>query len=40
MQLSREDLLQAYRRMKTIRDFEELLHDEIQTGEIAGFTHL
>ncbi|RVQ66572.1 thiamine pyrophosphate-dependent dehydrogenase E1 component subunit alpha [Croceicoccus ponticola] len=40
MQLSREDLLQAYRRMKTIRAFEELLHDEIQTGEIAGFTHL
>ena len=40
MQLSREDLLGAYRRMKTIRDFEELLHEEIATGEIAGFTHL
>ena len=40
MQLSREDLLQAYRQMKTIRAFEERLHDEIMTGEIAGFTHL
>jgi len=40
MQLSRSELLQAYRRMKTIREFEERLHVEIATGEIAGFTHL
>ncbi|API59196.1 ABC transporter substrate-binding protein [Tardibacter chloracetimidivorans] len=40
MQLSREALLQAYRQMKVIREFEERLHSEIQTGEIAGFTHL
>jgi pyruvate dehydrogenase E1 component alpha subunit len=40
MQLSREALLRAYRRMKIIREFEERLHEEIQTGEIAGFTHL
>ncbi len=40
MQLSRDQLIQAYRRMATIRAFEERLHDEIQTGEIAGFTHL
>jgi pyruvate dehydrogenase E1 component alpha subunit len=40
MQLSREALLGAYRRMKVIREFEERLHVEIQTGEIAGFTHL
>ncbi len=40
MQLSREQLLQAYRRMKVIREFEERLHSEIATGEIAGFTHL
>lgn len=40
MQLSREALLRAYRQMKTIREFEERLHQEIQTGEIAGFTHL
>ncbi len=40
MQLSRENLLRAYRQMKTIREFEERLHTEIQTGRIAGFTHL
>jgi len=40
MQLSREALLRAYRQMKTIRAFEDRLHDEIQAGEIAGFTHL
>ena len=40
MQLSRERMLQAYRQMKVIREFEERLHAEIQTGEIAGFTHL
>jgi acetoin:2,6-dichlorophenolindophenol oxidoreductase subunit alpha len=40
MQLSRETMLDAYRQMKTIRAFEERLHDEIQTGEVAGFTHL
>lgn len=36
----REALLDAYRKIKTIREFEERLHVEIQTGEIAGFTHL
>ena len=40
MQFSRDELIGAYRRMKTIRAFEERLHDEIKTGEIAGFTHL
>lgn len=40
MQLSREALTRAYRQMKVIREFEERLHIEIQTGEIAGFTHL
>ena len=40
MQMSREALLRAYRQMKIIREFEERLHTEIQTGEIAGFTHL
>jgi acetoin:2,6-dichlorophenolindophenol oxidoreductase subunit alpha len=38
--LPREQLLRAYRTMKTIREFEERLHVEIQTGEIPGFTHL
>ena len=40
MQLSREDLLKAYRQMKTIRVFEERLHDEFATGDIPGFVHL
>ena len=40
MSLSETELLNAYRRMKTIREFEERLHVEIQTGEIPGFTHL
>lgn len=40
MGLGRDELLGAYRRMLTIRLFEERLHDEIKTGEIAGFTHL
>src|SRR5258708_12666316 len=40
MQFTDKELIQAYRRMKTIREFEERLHLEIATGEIAGFTHL
>ncbi|WP_342363935.1 thiamine pyrophosphate-dependent dehydrogenase E1 component subunit alpha [Terrarubrum flagellatum] len=40
MQLSREDLLRTYRQMRLIREFEERLHVENRTGEIAGFTHL
>ena len=35
-----DDLARIYRQMRTIREFEERLHLEIQTGEIAGFTHL
>ncbi|PXY34453.1 ABC transporter substrate-binding protein [Prauserella sp. PE36] len=33
-------LLDAYRTMRTIRAFEERLHDEFATGEIPGFVHL
>ena len=40
MTMSRKAMLAAYRRMATIRQFEERLHEEIKTGEIAGFTHL
>ena len=40
MPLSRDQLRRAYRQMKTIREFEERLHLEITTGDIAGFTHL
>ena len=38
IQQSEDQLLRAYRQMKTIREFEERLHKEIMTGEIAGFT--
>ena len=40
MPLSKDQLRRAYRQMKTIREFEERLHTEIATGDIAGFTHL
>ncbi|MFD3575812.1 thiamine pyrophosphate-dependent dehydrogenase E1 component subunit alpha [Streptomyces sp. NPDC058644] len=33
-------LLDAYRTMRTIRDFEERLHAEFATGDIPGFVHL
>lgn len=38
--LPREDLLQAYRTMRTIREFEERLHVEFAKGGIPGFVHL
>ncbi len=40
MQLSNAQIVRAYRQMRTIREFEERLHVENPTGEIAGFTHL
>ncbi|PWR21620.1 thiamine pyrophosphate-dependent dehydrogenase E1 component subunit alpha [Zavarzinia compransoris] len=40
MQLSREDLLLAYRRMRRIRDFEDRVHIEFAAGEMPGFVHL
>ena len=40
MQLSREQLLQSYRDMCTIRKFEDRVHDEFATGNIPGFVHL
>ncbi len=40
MQLSREDLLKAYHQMRTIRDFEERVHEEFSAGNIPGFVHL
>jgi acetoin:2,6-dichlorophenolindophenol oxidoreductase subunit alpha len=33
-------LLEAYRTMRTIRAFEERVHEEFGTGEIPGFVHL
>jgi pyruvate dehydrogenase E1 component alpha subunit len=38
--LTREQLLDAYRTMRTIREFEERVHREFATGEIPGFVHL
>src|SRR5260370_38776902 len=38
--LNREQLLSAYRTMRTIREFEERVHAEFATGEIPGFVHL
>ena len=40
MQLNREQLLTAYRTMRTIRDFEERVHVEFLAGGIPGFVHL
>ena len=40
MQLGKDELLKAYRTMKTIREFEERIHIEFATGEIPGFVHL
>ena len=40
MNLTSHELLDAYRVMRTIRDFEERVHDEFAAGEIPGFVHL
>lgn len=38
--LDKGGLLEAYRRMKTIREFEERLHVDFGRGDIPGFVHL
>src|SRR5919112_166096 len=38
--VTKEQVLDAYRTMRTIREFEERLHREFATGEIPGFVHL
>src|SRR5215468_1781559 len=38
--LSKAQLLQAYRTMRTIREFEERVHVEFAKGDIPGFVHL
>jgi acetoin:2,6-dichlorophenolindophenol oxidoreductase subunit alpha len=38
--LTKDQLLDAYRRMRTIREFEERIHKEFATGAIPGFVHL
>jgi len=37
---TKTELLDAYRTMKTIRVFEDRIHDEFSTGLIPGFVHL
>ncbi|WP_028935937.1 thiamine pyrophosphate-dependent dehydrogenase E1 component subunit alpha [Pseudonocardia spinosispora] len=39
-ELGPEQLLEAYRTMRTIRDFEERVHEEFASGDIPGFVHL
>jgi pyruvate dehydrogenase E1 component alpha subunit len=39
-ELGAEELLTAYRQMRTIRGFEDRVHEEFATGEIPGFVHL
>src|ERR671927_1315075 len=38
--VTKEQVLEAYRVMRTILEFEERLHREFATGEIPGFVHL
>ena len=38
--LSKDKLLEAYRIMRTIREFEERLHVDFARGDIPGFVHL
>src|SRR4029077_1752729 len=40
MQLSRDELIRAYRAMGTIRRFEERVQEEFSKGSIPGFVHL
>ncbi|HZZ51592.1 MAG TPA: thiamine pyrophosphate-dependent dehydrogenase E1 component subunit alpha [Pseudonocardia sp.] len=39
-ELGPDQLLDAYRTMRLIREFEERVHEEFATGEIPGFVHL
>jgi len=40
MELSRDDLIDAYRRMRRIRAFEEKLEELVKSGKLGGFLHL
>lgn len=40
MEPSKEELLKAYRTMKTIREFEARIAKEFEAGTVPGFTHL
>ena len=38
--LAKDALLACYRRMRTIREFEDRLHVDFSRGDIPGFVHL
>ena len=38
--LEKPELLEVYRKMRTIREFEERLHVDFGRGDIPGFVHL
>ena len=40
MDMSPEKLADAYRLMKTIREFEERMRSEYQQGKLPGFIHI
>jgi pyruvate dehydrogenase E1 component alpha subunit len=40
LQLSRDELTKAYTQMRTIRSFEDRVHDEFAAGKLPGFVHL
>jgi len=40
MELGRDELIDVYRRMRTIRLFEEKLAELVMSGKLAGFLHL
>jgi pyruvate dehydrogenase E1 component alpha subunit len=40
MELTRDELLDIYRRMRLIRAFEEKLHQLVMAGRLGGFLHL
>ena len=40
MNWTREGVLEAYRRMRTIRIFEDKLAELVMSGTLAGFLHL
>lgn len=39
-EVSKDLMLEAYRSMRTIREFEDRLHTEYKTGTVPGFAHL
>ena len=40
MEYSKEELIKAYRLMKSIREFEERMRSEYQQGKLPGFIHI